>query len=156
MSVSSVRVLFVSSFLFWICVLSRNFDKCSCSSIPIWMPSPIFSMFCLWAVSAHDSPLWHAEEGSAQHTTYLIPGKGHSVQGKTYKVDNQMLKFLDVFASVPTVYQRAPIKAEVKEDVSRTAQKPMSQTVLHCATDSHGDHGLEYIIREAHDWRSHI
>lgn len=34
-----------------------------------------------------------------QSTTYLIPGKGHRVQGETYKVDNQMLKFLDVFDS---------------------------------------------------------
>ncbi|KAG8004543.1 Gamma-glutamylaminecyclotransferase [Nibea albiflora] len=44
-----------------------------------------------------------------------IPGQGRRVQGEIYKVDDQMLKFLDDFEGVPTMYQRTLVELEVKE-----------------------------------------
>uniref|UniRef100_A0A3B4G4K8 Gamma-glutamylaminecyclotransferase n=1 Tax=Pundamilia nyererei TaxID=303518 RepID=A0A3B4G4K8_9CICH len=48
-----------------------------------------------------------------------IPGQGHRVHGEIYKVDDQMLKFLDDFESVPTLYQRTVVQLEVKEAPNR-------------------------------------
>ncbi|KAM3584990.1 uncharacterized protein V6R79_004479 [Siganus canaliculatus] len=97
-----------------------------------------------------------------------IPGKGHQVHGEIYKVDKQMLDFLDEFEGVPTMYQRTPIKLEVKEWVgeerleagsiteaqvySTTAYKPDWLSLPNYESyDSYGDHGLEYVTREARD-----
>ncbi|KAM8902445.1 gamma-glutamylaminecyclotransferase C-like [Spinachia spinachia] len=44
-----------------------------------------------------------------------IPGQGHRVHGEIYKVDDKMLKFLDDFECVPTMYQRTRVKLKVTE-----------------------------------------
>lgn len=102
-----------------------------------------------------------------------IPGQGHQIQGEIYKVDEQMLKFLDDFEGIPTMYQRTLIKMEVKEWVGPTEgeEKPspgsITEAFVYSTTtykpewislpsyesyDSYGDHGLEYVTREARDW----
>ncbi|XP_044043086.1 gamma-glutamylaminecyclotransferase-like [Siniperca chuatsi] len=101
-----------------------------------------------------------------------IPGQGHRVQGEIYKVDDQMLKFLDAFEGVPTMYQRTLVELEVKEWVGQTegeerpAAGSITEAFVYSTTtyqpdwpslpkyesyDSHGDHGLEYVTREARD-----
>ncbi|XP_005754360.1 gamma-glutamylaminecyclotransferase B-like [Pundamilia nyererei] len=98
-----------------------------------------------------------------------IPGQGHRVHGEIYKVDDQMLKFLDTFKSVPTLYQRTVVQLEVKEWVGKTEGEekvsPGSITTytttmyepewpsLPCyeSYDSEGDHGLKYRCREERD-----
>ncbi|XP_041821753.1 gamma-glutamylaminecyclotransferase B-like [Chelmon rostratus] len=101
-----------------------------------------------------------------------IPGQGHRVQGEIYKVDYQMLKFLDAFEKVPTMYQRTLVELEVKEWVGeaegeeRASAGSITKAFVYIATeyqpdwpsrpnyesyDSYGDHGLEYVIREARD-----
>uniref|UniRef100_A0AAZ1X6G5 Gamma-glutamylaminecyclotransferase n=2 Tax=Oreochromis TaxID=8139 RepID=A0AAZ1X6G5_OREAU len=99
-----------------------------------------------------------------------IPGQGHRVHGEIYKVDDQMLKFLDTFKSVPTIYQRTVVQLEVKEWVGRmegeeklspgritemfvyttTTYKP-DWPLLPCyeSYDSEGDHGLKYSYEES-------
>ncbi|XP_034032978.1 gamma-glutamylaminecyclotransferase-like [Thalassophryne amazonica] len=98
-----------------------------------------------------------------------IPGQGHYVQGEIYKVNDKMLKFLDDFESVPTMYQRTLLKLEVKEWVGskdgEEAPKPGSivEALVYSTTtykphwlslpcyesyDSDGDHGLQYFCRE--------
>lgn len=99
-----------------------------------------------------------------------IPGQGHRVQGEIYKVDDQMLKFLDAFEGVPTMYQRTLAKLEVKEWVGQTdgEERPAAGSVTEAfvystttyqpdwpslpnyeSYDAYGDHGLEYVTREA-------
>ncbi|XP_070786897.1 gamma-glutamylaminecyclotransferase B-like [Enoplosus armatus] len=101
-----------------------------------------------------------------------IPGQGHRVQGEIYKVDDQMLQFLDAFEGVPTMYQRTLVKLEVKEWVGQTEgeERPVPGSITEAfvysttayepdwpslhnyeSYDSHGDHGLEYTAREAQD-----
>lgn len=101
-----------------------------------------------------------------------VPGQGHRVHGEIYKVDDQMLKFLDAFEGVPTMYQRTLVKLEVKEWVGRTdgeerpAAGSVTEAFVYSTTtyqpdwpslpsyenyDAYGDHGLEYVTREARD-----
>lgn len=101
-----------------------------------------------------------------------IPGQGHQVQGEIYRVDEEMLKFLDAFEGVPTMYQRTLVKLEVKEWLGQTEgeERPTpgsnTEAFLYNATtykpdwlsltnyasyDSYGDHKLEYVTREARD-----
>ncbi|KAM7365549.1 hypothetical protein PAMP_016466 [Pampus punctatissimus] len=101
-----------------------------------------------------------------------IPGQGHRVHGEIYKVDEQMLKFLDDFESVPTMYQRTLVKLEVKEWLGqtegeeRTSPGCITEAFVYSTTtykpdwpslpsyesyDSYGDHGLQYVTREARD-----
>uniref|UniRef100_A0A3Q1GLC3 Gamma-glutamylaminecyclotransferase n=1 Tax=Acanthochromis polyacanthus TaxID=80966 RepID=A0A3Q1GLC3_9TELE len=102
-----------------------------------------------------------------------IPGQGHRVHGEVYRVDDQMLKFLDDFESVPTWYQRNVVQLEVKEwvgkpDGGEAAPSPGSITeafiynttsyqsewkALRCfeSYDANGDHGLKYVYREERD-----
>ncbi|KAG7239324.1 hypothetical protein INR49_029289 [Caranx melampygus] len=49
-----------------------------------------------------------------------IPGQGHRVHGEIYQVDDKMLKFLDDFEGVPTMYQRTLVSLEVKQWVGQT------------------------------------
>lgn len=95
-----------------------------------------------------------------------IPGNGHRIQGEIYKVDEQMLKFLDAFERVPTMYQRTPVMVEVME-VLKDLEARSSREVYVYSTqtykpdwallpsyksyDSLGAHGLEYGVREARD-----
>lgn len=99
-----------------------------------------------------------------------IPGRGHRVQGEIYKVDDQMLKFLDAFEGVPTMYQRTLVELEVKEWVGEAEERPSAGSITEAfvystttyqpdwpslpnyeSYDSYGDHGLEYVTREARD-----
>lgn len=95
-----------------------------------------------------------------------IPGNGHRIQGEIYEVDEQMLKFLDAFEGVPTMYQRTPITVEVMKVVkdleagsSREVYVYSTQTYKpdwpllpsYESYDSLGAHGLEYVVREARD-----
>lgn len=94
-----------------------------------------------------------------------ISGQGHRVQGEIYKVDDQMLAFLDDFEMVPTMYQRTPVQLEVTESTEETL-KPgdITEAFVYSTTtykpewlsrpnyesyDSYGDHGLQYVTREA-------
>ncbi|XP_044200862.1 gamma-glutamylaminecyclotransferase-like [Thunnus albacares] len=101
-----------------------------------------------------------------------IPGQGHRVQGEIYKVDDQMLKFLDAFEGIPTMYQRTLVKLEVKEWKGQTEGEEtpspgsITEAFVYSTTtykpdwpslpsyesyDSYGDHGLKYVTREARD-----
>lgn len=95
-----------------------------------------------------------------------IPGNGHRVQGEIYKVDEQMLKFLDDFEVVPTIYQRTPIMVEVME-VAKDLKAGSTIEVYVYSTQTYksdwpslptyenynscGAHGLVYVPREARD-----
>lgn len=100
-----------------------------------------------------------------------IPGQGNRVHGEIYKVDDQMLKFLDGFEGVPVHYQRIVTKLEVKEWVAhadgetlapgsfteafiyntKTYKPEWTTHPTHESYDSNGDHGLKYVEREARD-----
>ncbi|CAI5638298.1 unnamed protein product [Oreochromis niloticus] len=98
-----------------------------------------------------------------------IPGQGHRVHGEIYKVDDQMLKFLDTFKSVPTIYQRTVVQLEVKEWVGKMEGEEklspgsITEVFMYTTTsyqpdwpslpcyesyDSEGDHGLKYNYKE--------
>uniref|UniRef100_A0A3Q2WAP8 Gamma-glutamylaminecyclotransferase n=1 Tax=Haplochromis burtoni TaxID=8153 RepID=A0A3Q2WAP8_HAPBU len=96
------------------------------------------------------------------------PTYGHRVHGEIYKVDDQMLKFLDDFESVPTLYQRTVVQLEVKEWVGKmegeekVSPGSIMDVFVYTATcepdwrslpyyenyDSEGDHGLKYNTEE--------
>ncbi|KAM8873118.1 gamma-glutamylaminecyclotransferase B-like [Synchiropus picturatus] len=101
-----------------------------------------------------------------------IPGQGQRVHGEIYRVDEQMLKFLDDFESIPTMYQRTSIQLEVREWArskegedspatgsiteafvySTTTYQPEWKTLpTYDSYDSFGAHGLQYTFREARD-----
>lgn len=95
-----------------------------------------------------------------------IPGNGHRVQGEIYKVDEQMLKFLDDFEVVPTMYQRTPIMVEVMEVAkdlkagstievyvysTQTYEPDWPSLTTYENYNSCGAHRLEYVLREAQD-----
>lgn len=93
-----------------------------------------------------------------------IPGNGHRVQGEIYKVDEQMLKFLDDFEGVPTMYQRTPIMVDVMEVVKDLKAGSTTEVYVYSTQtykpdwpslptyenyNSRGAHRLEYVLREA-------
>uniref|UniRef100_A0A3Q0SCL2 Gamma-glutamylaminecyclotransferase n=1 Tax=Amphilophus citrinellus TaxID=61819 RepID=A0A3Q0SCL2_AMPCI len=101
-----------------------------------------------------------------------IPGQGLRVYGEIYKVDDQMLKFLDDFESIPTLYQRTVVQLEVKEWAGKsegeeilspgsiteafvysttTYQPDWPSLPCHESYDTKGDHGLKYTYREARE-----
>lgn len=97
-----------------------------------------------------------------------VPGQGHRIQGEVYSVDERMLAFLDDFEMVPTWYQRVPVELQVEQSegdgaaaATTTAQafvymrKEFEQELLQLqrfeSYDAYGDHGLEYVTREARD-----
>lgn len=102
-----------------------------------------------------------------------IPGQGHRVHGEIYRVDGQMLEFLDEFESVPAMYQRCVVQLEVKEWAgkmeggeaapspgstteafvySTTTYQPDWTSLQHFESyDFNGDHGLRYTYREDRD-----
>uniref|UniRef100_A0A3B4XGR1 Gamma-glutamylaminecyclotransferase n=1 Tax=Seriola lalandi dorsalis TaxID=1841481 RepID=A0A3B4XGR1_SERLL len=93
-----------------------------------------------------------------------IPGQGHRVNGEIYKVDDTMLKFLDDFECVPTMYQRTLISLEVKQWLGQTegeetaSRGSITEAFVYSTTsyqpdwpslpsyesyDAYGDHGLK-------------
>lgn len=93
-----------------------------------------------------------------------IPGNGHRVQGEIYKVDEQMLKFLDDFEGVPTMYQRTPIMVDVMEVVKDLKAGSTTEVYVYSTQtykpdwpslptyenyNSRAAHRLEYVLREA-------
>ncbi|XP_007572510.1 gamma-glutamylaminecyclotransferase C-like isoform X2 [Poecilia latipinna] len=94
---------------------------------------------------------------------------GKRVHGEIYKVDEKMLKYLDWFEKVPTMYQRTAVELEVKM-VDKMADKEeklspgsiMEAFVYSTTTyepdwpslptydnyDCNGDHGLKFVLRE--------
>lgn len=98
-----------------------------------------------------------------------IPGKGHRVEGEIYRVDDQMLTFLDDFETVPTMYQRTLFKLEVLECAdgveglkvgsvtdafvysTETYQPDWLSLPTYESYDSYGAHGLQYVLREGRD-----
>ncbi|XP_071397393.1 gamma-glutamylaminecyclotransferase-like [Centroberyx affinis] len=123
------------------------------------------------ARTAEKYPLVIASENNIPFLLNL-PGEGQHVGGEIYRVDDRMLKFLDAFEAVPTMYQRTPVKLEVKEWVGRTdgGETPSPGSIVEAFVystttykpdwtslpsyenyDSFGDHGLEYVTREARD-----
>ncbi|XP_076857555.1 gamma-glutamylaminecyclotransferase B-like [Brachyhypopomus gauderio] len=99
-----------------------------------------------------------------------IPGQGQRVQGEVYIVDDKMLKFLDWFESCPQMYQRSRVQLEMEECVGEGEDTPNMGNSFEAFTystnthkpewlqnptfesyDSHGEHGLRYVTREARD-----
>ncbi|XP_019957634.2 gamma-glutamylaminecyclotransferase B [Paralichthys olivaceus] len=100
-----------------------------------------------------------------------IPGQGRRVHGEIYEVDDEMLRFLDDFEGVPTLYQRTLVKLEVKARGAEGEEKEeapgsITEAFVYSTTvyqpdwpslphydnyDAYGDHGLEYATREARD-----
>lgn len=101
-----------------------------------------------------------------------LPGQGHRVHGEIYQVDDRMLKFLDDFESIPTMYQRTTVELEVKEWTGKTdggegpSPGSITEAFAYSTTtyqpdwlslpsfesyNSWGDHGLQYVTREARD-----
>lgn len=97
-----------------------------------------------------------------------VPGEGQRVQGEIYSVDDQMLKYLDWFEGCPQMYQRTRVLLEVEEWVGEgegTSQVGSATDAFVYSTttympewlqyptfdsyDTCGDHGLQYITREA-------
>ncbi|XP_075994073.1 gamma-glutamylaminecyclotransferase-like [Genypterus blacodes] len=93
-----------------------------------------------------------------------LPGQGQQVQGEIYRVDQQMLRYLDELESVPSMYQRTVVKLQVKECegeeqlspgssteafvYSTTTYQPLWPSLPTCDSyDSQGPHGLEYVPR---------
>ncbi|XP_035006404.1 gamma-glutamylaminecyclotransferase B-like [Hippoglossus stenolepis] len=102
-----------------------------------------------------------------------LPGRGHKIHGEIYEVDDKMLRFLDDFESVPTLYQRTLVQVEVKAWARRAegeevevAPGSTTEALMYSTTsyqpdwpslpnydsyDTLGDHGLEYVTREDRD-----
>ncbi|XP_024150049.1 gamma-glutamylaminecyclotransferase C [Oryzias melastigma] len=95
-----------------------------------------------------------------------LPGQGQRVHGEIYEVDERMLKFLDDFESVPSMYQRTLVELEVEEGGEELPAGSTTQVFVYSTTsyqpdwpsrqsfqsyDAHGDHGLPYVYREARD-----
>ena len=101
-----------------------------------------------------------------------LPGRGHRIHGEIYKVDDKMLKFLDDFEGVPAMYQRTLVNLEVKQWAAQAEGEgtpspgSVTEAFVYSTTtyqpdwpslpsyesyDSDGDHGLEYVTREARD-----
>ncbi|XP_035985401.1 gamma-glutamylaminecyclotransferase C-like [Fundulus heteroclitus] len=96
-----------------------------------------------------------------------LPGQGHRVHGELYRVDEKMLKYLDWFEKVPTMYQRTVVELEINElaDVAdnelstgniteafvystTTYQPDWPSLPAYQSYDSNGDHGLKFVLRE--------
>lgn len=98
-----------------------------------------------------------------------VPGRGHRVRGELYSVDQRMLAFLDHFEGVPTWYQRVPLELEAAPEeggpegggdgaapqafayVRKDFEAELLQLRSFESYDSLGDHGLQYVTREARD-----
>ncbi|XP_020510861.3 gamma-glutamylaminecyclotransferase [Labrus bergylta] len=101
-----------------------------------------------------------------------LPGQGSRVRGEIYKVDDEMLDFLDDFESCPAMYQRTLVKLEVEEWMGeeKGEEKPAAGSITEAFVystntyqpdwptlpcygnyDTHGDHGLEYETRESRE-----
>lgn len=94
-----------------------------------------------------------------------LPGKGHCVAGEIYKVDEQMLSFLDDFEGCPSMYQRRALQVQVLEwggadghpgdrlqcfvYSAATYAPEWLHLPYHKNYDSEGPHGLRYNPRES-------
>lgn len=105
---------------------------------------------------------------SGQHNVPFLldaPGQGHRIQGEIYSVDQRMLAFLDDFEMVPTWYQRVPVELQVEKSegdgggataeafvyMRKEFEEELLQLQCFESYDAYGDHGLEYVTREARD-----
>ncbi|XP_054879197.1 gamma-glutamylaminecyclotransferase C-like [Poeciliopsis prolifica] len=94
-----------------------------------------------------------------------LPGQGKRIHGEIYKVDEKMLKYLDWFEKVPTMYQRTVVELEVKMADKEEKLSPGSimEAFVYSTTtyqpdwpslptydnyDANGDHGLKFVPRE--------
>ncbi|XP_020565086.1 gamma-glutamylaminecyclotransferase isoform X1 [Oryzias latipes] len=95
-----------------------------------------------------------------------LPGQGQRVRGEIYEVDERMLAFLDAFESVPSMYQRTVVDLEVEDGGAELPPGSITQVFVYSTTsyqpdwpsgrsfqsyDTHSDHGLPYVYREARD-----
>ncbi|XP_035985409.1 gamma-glutamylaminecyclotransferase C-like [Fundulus heteroclitus] len=102
-----------------------------------------------------------------------LPGQGHRVHGELYRVDEKMLKYLDWFENIPTMYQRTVVELEINElaDVvdeelspgniteasvysTTTYQPDWPSLPAYQSYDSNADHGLKFVLREDRNWAS--
>lgn len=97
-----------------------------------------------------------------------LPGQGKKVHGEVYEVDEKMLKYLDWFEKVPTMYQRTVVELEINElgdmvDKEKLSPGSITEAFVYSTTtyqpewpslptyesyDSNGDHGLKFVLRE--------
>lgn len=96
-----------------------------------------------------------------------LPGRGRRVAGEIYRVDEQMLRFLDEFEGCPGMYQRTRVGVAVLEWEGASPERPAAARSLQCfvystatyppewaqlpcldSYDSQGAHGLRYNPRE--------
>lgn len=112
--------------------------------------------------TAEPYPLVIAGEHNVPWLLHL-PGRGHRVSGEIYRVDGQMLCFLDDFEGCPDMYQRTEVQVEVLAwegegcpgDSVRcfvystaTYRPEWVHLPYHESYDSEGPHGLRYNPRE--------
>uniref|UniRef100_A0A8C2EHH9 Gamma-glutamylaminecyclotransferase n=1 Tax=Cyprinus carpio TaxID=7962 RepID=A0A8C2EHH9_CYPCA len=93
------------------------------------------------------------------------PGTGQRVYGELYRVDQQMLDFLDKFEGCPERYQRTKIQLEVQDGDGEGEHTPRPgrieeafvyskhepawlQNQTYESYDAYGDHGLKYVLPE--------
>ncbi|XP_037574094.1 gamma-glutamylaminecyclotransferase isoform X1 [Dermacentor silvarum] len=115
---------------------------------------------------------WPLVIASSYNIPYLLhcEGKGHSISGELYSVDDKMLAMLDDFESHPKYYVRSEEEIELlasKSNDEKTKKKikawiyflkdyreELLQRPYLANYSSKGDHGLEYVpryLRQAQD-----
>lgn len=103
-----------------------------------------------------------------------VPGSGHEVKGEVYRIDQQMLTFLDEFEKCPDMYQRTAVQLEVQDWVvdggpspgtrptagsiieafvysTTTYQPEWLKLLVYDSYDAYGSHGLKYVPRQERD-----
>lgn len=114
---------------------------------------------------------WPLVIASSYNIPYLLrcEGKGHSISGELYSVDDKMLSMLDDFESHPKYYLRTEEDIELTSKSNDEKTKKRLRAWIYFLKDyreellqrpyianysSKGDHGLEYVpryLRKAQD-----